>query len=166
MADTTTTAGPATGEPSSTTETTVTEATKPTTDTVEFWRSKAREQEKRAKDNADAAKRLAEIEAAQKTEEEKAAERVRAAEEKAAALEFRANAAEAAATAGLPLDVVLGPKDRTPEGLKEFAGLVQALIGEAGKPRTPQPDPNQGRTPTGTTDPGQQFAAFLSRQLQ
>ena len=47
------------------------------TETVEFWKQKAREQEKRAKDNAAAAKRLAEIEEAQKTETEKAADRMR-----------------------------------------------------------------------------------------
>ncbi len=50
-----------------------TQATKPT-ETVDFWKAKAREQEKRAKDNADAARRLAEIEDAQKTEAQKNAE--------------------------------------------------------------------------------------------
>lgn len=56
-----------------------TEAPKPT-ETVDFWKQKAREQEKRAKDNADAAKRLAEIEESQKTEAEKAADRIAKAE--------------------------------------------------------------------------------------
>ena len=52
---------PETGvEQTSTTEQAVTEP-KPT-ETVEFWKAKAREQEKRAKDNAAAATRLAEIE--------------------------------------------------------------------------------------------------------
>ena len=65
-----------------TTEATTTEAeatteqqTKPT-ETVDFWKQKAREQEKRAKDNATAAQRLAEIEDAQKSESEKVAERL------------------------------------------------------------------------------------------
>jgi hypothetical protein len=53
--------------------------TKPT-ETVDFWKQKAREQEKRAKDNATAAKRLAEIEEAQKSESEKVAERIAKAE--------------------------------------------------------------------------------------
>lgn len=52
-----------------------TEAQKPT-ETVEFWKTKAREQEKRAKDNATAATRLAEIEDAQKSETEKTADRI------------------------------------------------------------------------------------------
>ena len=51
------------------------------TETVDFWKAKAREQEKRAKTNADAAKRLAEIEESQKSEAEKAADRIRALEE-------------------------------------------------------------------------------------
>ena len=46
------------------------------TETVDFWTQKAREQEKRAKDNATAAQRLAEIEDAQKSESEKVAERL------------------------------------------------------------------------------------------
>lgn len=50
-----------------------TPAPKPT-DTIEFWKQKAREQEGRAKSNADAAKRLQEIEDAQKSAEQRAAE--------------------------------------------------------------------------------------------
>lgn len=65
------------------TESQETETTKPT-ETVEFWKSKAREQEKRAKDNANAAKRLAEIEEAQKSEAEKSADRIKALEGEAA----------------------------------------------------------------------------------
>jgi hypothetical protein len=56
------------------------------TETVEFWREKAREQEKRAKSNAEAAKRLAEIEESQKTEAEKAADRIAKAEAEVAAV--------------------------------------------------------------------------------
>lgn len=47
------------------------------TETVEFWKTKAREQERRAKENATAAARLKEIEDAQKSDSEKAAERIR-----------------------------------------------------------------------------------------
>lgn len=79
-----------------TTETTTTsettEAQQKPTETVEFWRDKAREQEKRAKSNADAAKRLAEIEDAQKSESQKAAEALAKAEERASAAEKRASA--------------------------------------------------------------------------
>ncbi|MBF6189432.1 hypothetical protein [Nocardia farcinica] len=43
-------------------------------ETVEFWKSKSREWEKQSKANAEAAKRLAEIEDAQKSETQKAAD--------------------------------------------------------------------------------------------
>lgn len=60
------------------------QATKPT-ETVEFWKAKAREQEKRAKENAEARKELESIREAQKSETEKAADRMRRLEEEAAA---------------------------------------------------------------------------------
>lgn len=50
------------------------------TETLDFWKQKAREQEKRAKENAAAAKRLTELEEAQKSEAEKAADRIAKAE--------------------------------------------------------------------------------------
>lgn len=68
------------------------QAPKPTkpTDTVDFWKAKAREQEKRAKANADAAQRLAELEDANKSEQQKLAE---------AAQQAQADAAQARAEA-------------------------------------------------------------------
>jgi hypothetical protein len=56
------------------------------TETVDFWKQKAREQEKRAKDNAEAAKRLSEIEDAQKTESQKTAERLAKADAEVASI--------------------------------------------------------------------------------
>ena len=55
-------------------------------ETVDFWKQKAREQEKRAKDNAEAAKRLAAFEDAQKSETEKAADRIAKAEAEVASV--------------------------------------------------------------------------------
>lgn len=57
-----------------------TDSTPAPTETVDFWKQKAREQEKRAKENAEAAKRLAEFEESQKTEAQKIADRAAAAE--------------------------------------------------------------------------------------
>lgn len=64
----------ATPEATTTETTPAPEQPKPT-ETVDFWRQKAREQEARAKSNAEAAKRLAEIEDAQKTEQQRIADR-------------------------------------------------------------------------------------------
>lgn len=70
-------------EASDNTTTETTETTPPPTETVEFWKAKAREQEKRAKENAAAAKRVKEIEDASKSEQERATERATAAEQRA-----------------------------------------------------------------------------------
>lgn len=79
------TAAPGTGTSIETTstetpETPTDDSTKPEVD----WKSKAREWEKRAKANADAATKLAELEEAQKTNEQKLADAKTAAEQDAA----------------------------------------------------------------------------------
>jgi len=56
------------------------------TETVDFWKQKAREQEKRAKENADAARRLGELEDANKSEIDKAMDRVTKAEAEVASV--------------------------------------------------------------------------------
>jgi len=65
--------------------TTETEAPQPKpSETVDYWKQRSRENERQAKANADAAKRLAEIEEAQKSEAQKTADRLAAAEKDAA----------------------------------------------------------------------------------
>lgn len=56
------------------------------TETVEFWKSKAREQESRAKANKSAADELAAIRDSQKTEAEKVADRIAKADAEVAAV--------------------------------------------------------------------------------
>lgn len=73
-------AEPATGDPQEPTEST---QPKPS-ETVDYWKQRSRENETKAKANADAAKRLAEIEESQKTEAQKTADRLAAAEKDAA----------------------------------------------------------------------------------
>lgn len=57
------------------------------TETVDFWKQKAREQEKRAKENAEKALRFDEIEAASLSEQEKARKLAKDAEDRAAKAE-------------------------------------------------------------------------------
>jgi hypothetical protein len=59
------------------------------TETVEFWKAKAREQESRAKANKMASDELAAIKDAQKTEAEKVADRIRKADEEVANVPVR-----------------------------------------------------------------------------
>lgn len=56
------------------------------TETVDFWKGKAREQEKRAKANASAADELAQLKDAQKSQAEKDADKIKAAEAEVAGI--------------------------------------------------------------------------------
>ena len=66
------------------------------------WKALARKHENQAKENADAARRLKELDDADKSEVDKAKERASAAEKKAADAELRAMRLEIAADKGLP----------------------------------------------------------------
>lgn len=135
----------------SATETEVTEP-KPS-ETVDFWKQKAREQEKRAKDNAEAAKRLAEIEQAQRTAEERAAERVAAAEKRAAELEAKAIRGEVSGETGVPAALLAGPEDGTAESVKAYAAALQAWATDKGtKPQQGLHIVNPGQRPGSEPD--------------
>ena len=108
------------------------------------WKAKAREWERRAKENKAAADRLTELEEAQKSAEQKAAERLAEAERRAAELEVKATRAEVSATSGIPANILAGPADHTPEGVRAFADMIAALIEERAQPRNPRPDLTQG----------------------
>ena len=146
MSETTTIPTPAdvAPQPPAVDQAATTESRPKPSETVDFWREKAREQEKRAKENADAARRLAEIEAASKTAEEKAAERLAEAERRAAELEAKATVAEIAAEKSIPADFLAGPRDRSREAVEEFADRLANFLEERAKPRTPRPNPAQG----------------------
>lgn len=112
-----------------TTATTETEQTKPT-ETVEFWKQKAREQEKRAKENAEAAKRLGEIEDANKTEAQKAADALTRAEQRAVKAEAKALSLTIATdhklgTEDAALLAVLPDEDSMRALAKRLAGQVE-----------------------------------------
>lgn len=143
-----------------------TEPTKPKpTETVDFWKQKAREQEKRAKDNAEAAKRLTELEEAQKTEAQRLTERADAEFERAQVAEAKLLRYQVASEAGVPANALKFLTGTTREEIEVSAKDVLELIGDAGKPRAPKPDPNQGRTPSEATSPATEFASFIQQQL-
>jgi len=129
------------------------------TETVDFWKQKAREQEKRAKENAEAAKRLSEIEESQKSEAQKAAERVREAEQRAQALEFRATVAEIAGEAGVPASLLAGPEERTPESVKDYAKALSEWA--AGVKKQGNRVPREGNTPKAGEDDRRAFARSI-----
>lgn len=98
------------------------------------WKAEARKHEQRAKENLakakaneTAAQRLAQIEAENKTEAEKAQERLEAAEKRANELELKATRAEVAAAKGIPAALLSGS---TQEELEASAEALIAFRGE------------------------------------
>lgn len=106
------------------------------------WESRAKENLSAAKANEGAAKRLAEIEEAQKTEAQKAQERLEAAEKRAAELELKAIRAEVAASKGVPVNLLSGS---TQEELEASADALLAFRGEQEPQRLIVP--GEGRSP-------------------
>ena len=146
-------------ESEATTEQQETERPKPT-ETVDFWKSKAREQEKRAKDNADAAKRLAEIEESQKTEAQKSADRIKQLETEAEAARRDALRFKVASEFGIAserADLLLTGTDE--ETMRRQA---EALKGEADE-RKKQGNrvPREGQTPSPGNGDERQFLRDL-----
>lgn len=122
------------------------------TETVDFWKQKAREQEKRAKDNATAAQRLAEIEDAQKSESEKVADRIAKAEAEVASVP--AKVADALREHLVTLheidkdDAELFLTATEPELLLK---QVTRLVGQSDKRKT-NTVPREGKTPSPSGD--------------
>ena len=106
-------------------------------DYVAKLRQEAAKYRTEAKANAEAARRLTEIEEAQKTEAEKLAERLADAEAKAREAELRALRSDVAQAKGIPGDILAGPKDSTPEALHAYADLLIGWRGESATPRAP-----------------------------
>lgn len=125
------------------------------------WEGRAKENLVAAKANEDAAKRLAEIEESQKTEAEKAAERLAAAERRAVELEQKANRAEVAAAKGVPAELLTGST------VEELEASADALIKfkEASASRSHiAPHEGRGETVSGEGTAGA-FARWMSPQL-
>lgn len=142
------------------------EAPKPT-ETVDFWKQKAREQEKRAKENAEAAKRLAAIEESQKSEADKANDAIAAAKAEADAARTQLLRYQIAAEYGLSGEDIDALEDiPTEEGMRRVADRLKSRDEDAGKPRPPKPDPNQGRnSSSGAASTADQFAAAIGSHL-
>lgn len=97
---------------------------------------------------AAAEKELKELKDRDKTEAERAAERLVEAEKRAEDVEARANRAEVAVTTGIPVDVLAGPKSPSADDIKAFAEVVTAYVTEASKKNPNGPViPGQGKQP-------------------
>lgn len=120
------------------------ETTAVTTETVEVtdtkpveidWKAKAREWEKRAKANADAASKLAQLEESQKTEAQKLADRAVEAEKQRDALLIETLRNKVALHKGLPPELVDRLRGSTEEEMSADADALLALIPATSRPR-------------------------------
>lgn len=94
------------------------------------WRELSRKTEAQAKKGAEAQKKLAEIEEANKTEAQKLADRAAAADQRAAAAELKYHRTLAAATYGLPPGLINSIAGATEDEINESAETLAASINE------------------------------------
>lgn len=117
------------------------------------WESRAKENLASARANEDAAKRLAELEDAQKTEAQKQQEALEKAQRELAELTVAKTRAEVAAAKGVPVELLTGS---TQEELEAAADALIAFKGD------PQPQklivPNEGNSPVVTKTTADLFA--------
>lgn len=107
-----------------------------------------------------------ELEAANKSEIEKANDRVREAEQRAAEAASAALRSRIQARHGVSdedADLFLTGTDE--ETLTKQAERLAEREADAGKPRSPKPDPNQGRSSNGPVSTADQFAAAIGGHL-
>ena len=110
---------------------------------LEKWKALARKHEARAKENKTAAEELAAIREAQKSDAEKAAERLAAAEKKAVDLELKVLRADVAQAKGVPAGLLSGSTE------DELNAAADALLAFRGKPASAPPAAGtQGNTGT------------------
>ena len=117
------------------------------------WKAQARKWESRAKEALtfkEEAEKWREYEASQKSEHEKLAEELARAKAEASEASAKLTRYEVASQKGIPaeaLDLLAGA---TRDELEAAAEKLLALIANQSKPKTPQPDANQGKpVPTG-----------------
>lgn len=124
------------------------------------WKAKSRDWERKAKANADAAKRLAEIEEANKSEAEKAAERLAKAEQSARDAEARALRREVALEHKLSKDDAALLDSITDE---DAMRRLAERLGQQAEGRKKQGNhvPREGASPTSGDGDEREFARSL-----
>lgn len=108
---------------------------------------------------AAAERRLKEFEDRDKTEAEKAAERLAAAEKRAEELEARSTRAEVAATKAVPTALLAGPASGSAEDLAKFADALIQFRGDQGSNGLHVP--TEGKSPTVAVSDEKKFVADL-----
>jgi len=102
-----------------------------------------------------------EIDAQSKSEVEKATEKAAAIERERDQAQSRLNRLEVALEKGLSPSQAKRLVGDTREELEADADELLKDLGDSNKPRSPKPDPNQGRSGSGTASTADQFAAAI-----
>lgn len=127
------------------------------------WKAKAREWERKAKGNAAAAKKLAEIEDAAKTEAQRTSERIAALEAEnagyKAAAQARQWAEQVSKKTGVPAAVLRGS---TLEEVEAHAAAIRSTLGTGRGPAVP----NEGTGKPKAGGKADAFAALVEDQLK
>lgn len=131
------------------------------------WKALARKWEARAKAakaDAEDASKWREYEQSQKSDNEKNAERLAAAEAEAAIATAKLTRYEVAASKGVPAEAIELLTGTTREEVEAAADKLLALIANQSK-SAPKPDVNQGKPAKSGTSTADQFATALADML-
>lgn len=121
----------------------------------EKWKALARKHEQQAKANADKAKRLDDLEEANKSEQQKLADKASEAEKRAQQAEAKALRFEVATEKGVPKKAMKFLTGETQEELESQADEILELLGETQQSESPQRTPRERLRP-GASDSGPQ----------
>lgn len=125
------------------------------TETVEFWKGKARDQEKRAKSNADAADELAKLKESQKTQAEKDADKIKTAEAEVAAVPAKvAEALKVHLIARHEIDAEDAELFLTATDPDLLVKQVDRLLGQSDKSKRKNRVPGEGKNTKAETNSG------------
>ena len=129
------------------------------------WKAKSREWEKRAKANAQAAKKLEEIEDAKKSEIERATSKQQRAEKERDEAVAKLLRYEVATSAGLPLSVAHRLQGSTKDELEADARELSKLLADKKEAQRKESltDPTAGRSSGAGSSTAEQFAAMFSK---
>lgn len=124
------------------------------------WKAEARKWETRAKENSAAAKKLAEIEEAKKTEEQKATEARAAVEKERDEARAEVLRMRVAAAKGLPAELAARLRGATEDELAKDADELLKLVKPPTQPNRPVPDLRSGALPGGDRQPANPGSAM------
>lgn len=129
------------------------------------WKAEARKWEKRAKDSREAAEKWHEYEESLKPVQERMAEELEAARRLASESQTALMRYEIANEKGIPAEAMKLLVGSTREELEESAEVLQSLIAEQSKPKSPKPDLSQGKPASASPTTADAFAAAIGDLL-